>query len=111
LAAPELGCVALAHSDGAPLGYGVLTTKYSMEFGGLSASVEDLYVCAPSRGRGAGSALLAFLREDASRRGCVAMQVEVAADNAVALALYRAYGLVETGDNRLVLSGPLPVKP
>jgi ribosomal protein S18 acetylase RimI-like enzyme len=109
LTEPRLGSVALALVDEQPVGYGVMAVKHSMEFGGLIASVEDLFVRLEWRGHGAGSGLLEALLADARARGCLAAQVEVDGGNAVAVGLYEAYGLSRICDGRVVMVGALPV--
>lgn len=53
-----------------------------------------------SRRQGVGSTLLAAVEDTAQRRGVDRMFLEVADDNEVALAFYRAQGYVETGRRR-----------
>lgn len=56
-----------------------------------------LAVVPAARRRGAGRALLAAAMTEAARNGAAAMFLEVAEDNAAAIALYRAAGFRETG--------------
>lgn len=61
------------------------------------AEVLTIAVAGAERRRGIGAAVLADGLEDASRRGAQTVFLEVAVDNAAALALYRAAGFVEIG--------------
>lgn len=54
--------------------------------------VQTLAVAPAAQGRGIGARLLTDLLEEAARRGCRDVQLEVRADNAAALALYRRFG-------------------
>lgn len=107
LARPELGAVWLAQSGGEVAGHVVLTVRHAMEYGGLSAYIDDLFVRPAWRRHGVGRALLAELFRDCRARGCKAVQVEVGADNARALRLYGTFGLRPHQDGRVLLSAPL----
>ena len=107
LSRPELGCVWLVHSGPLPIGHAVLTVRYTMEHGGLSGYVDDLYVKPEFRRMGAGDALLNELFAECRARGCKFVHVEVGDSNAPALALYAKFGLLPAKDGRVLLSGPL----
>ncbi|MFY0408222.1 ribosomal protein S18-alanine N-acetyltransferase [Solicola sp. PLA-1-18] len=64
------------------------------------AEVMRLAVAPPGRGAGAGRALLRGLLDEARRRGCERVLLEVAADNEPALALYRSEGFAELSRRR-----------
>ncbi|HEX8071599.1 MAG TPA: GNAT family N-acetyltransferase [Pyrinomonadaceae bacterium] len=98
------GAVWLVACDGAPAGYVVLTIRFSMEFGGLDAFIDDLFVRAAYRRRGAGRAALRALFDECARLGVRAVHVEVGHDNAAAQALYASYGLAPGGDGRQMLT-------
>lgn len=68
--------------------------------GGRQAEVLTLAVAPDRWGQGIGSALLAALVDEAGRRGCVEVFLEVRADNARAQALYRRYGFADVGIRR-----------
>jgi ribosomal protein S18 acetylase RimI-like enzyme len=107
LSRPDLGCVWLVHSGPLPVGHAVLTVRYTMEHGGLSGYVDDLYVKPEFRRMGAGDALLSELFAQCQERGCKYVHVEVGATNEPALALYAKFGLVPAQDGRVFLSGPV----
>ena len=87
------GAAWLASYAGEPAGYVVLTVRFSMEYGGLDAFIDDLFVRPGCRRLGLGRAALRELFDECGRRGVLAMHVEVGRDNAAARALYRGYGL------------------
>lgn len=103
LADERLGQVWFIEADSRTVGYVVVTFCYSMEYGGTCAIVDDFYVQAAFRGRGLGKAALAEVRKYCADAGVRAIQVETGWENAVAKAVYRQTGFVETGRLHLIL--------
>lgn len=64
------------------------------------AEIITICVHPAGRRRGLGHALLAFAQTRAAAAGATRLFIEVAADNAAALALYRAAGFQEAGRRR-----------
>jgi GNAT superfamily N-acetyltransferase len=89
---PALGRVWILESDGQIGGYIVLTLGYSMEYGGRDAFVDDLFVRAPFRNRGLGTAAIETARAECEQLGVRAIHLEVGHDNDPALAVYRKAG-------------------
>jgi GNAT superfamily N-acetyltransferase len=102
---PSRGMAWIVKVDGEPAGHAVLTLRHSMEFGGLDAFVDDLFVRAKHRRRGLGRALLSALFDECSRRGVLAVHVETGADNVAARALYGSFGMIDR--RRLLLTTTL----
>lgn len=94
LADPRAGRAWLIRSGDQVAGYFVLTLGYSMEFGGVSAFLDDLFIRAAFRGRRLGTAALAALRAECEALGVRAVHLEVARDDEAAQGLYRAAGFV-----------------
>jgi [ribosomal protein S18]-alanine N-acetyltransferase len=67
---------------------------------GGDADVQTLAVAPSRRRRGTGSALLEALLDEAARRGCARVFLEVRADNLPALALYERFGFARVGVRR-----------
>jgi diamine N-acetyltransferase len=103
LSDPRLGHAWLIQADGLDVGYLVLTLGYSMEYGGLSAFVDDLFIRPAFRHAGLGTAALAEARAFCEALGVRAVHLEVARDNPVALALYRHAGFDDTNLQLLTL--------
>ena len=103
IAHPVHGAAWLIEESGNPVGHVVLSVRFAMEFGGLSAYIDDLFVRPGSRRQGAATTALDALLVECRRRGCRSLHVEVGADNQAATALYRRFGLVPGTDNRLML--------
>lgn len=99
----SLGAVWIVFNDSEPAGHVVLTIRFSMEYGGLDAFIDDLFVRPSYRRRGVGRAALRALFDECERRNVLAVHVEVAHDNAVAQALYRSYGLKPYSEDRQML--------
>ena len=108
LAAGSLGQVWLAEVDGEPAGHLVLTFGYSMEYGGRSAFVDDLFVRPALRNRGVGRALVGHARAICEGLGVRAMHLEVGRSNAAAQAVYRAVGFESTDRELLTLALAAP---
>lgn len=107
LSKPNWGGAWLALSGGQPIGHAVLSVRYTMEYGGLSGYVDDLFVRPSFRRRGVAHALLDALFADCGVRGCRSVQVEVGGENAAALGVYAKFGLAPHQDGRLLLAGGL----
>jgi ribosomal-protein-alanine N-acetyltransferase len=88
------------HYVAAEEGNGIVGYAGMMLPGGRQAEVLTLAVDAGYWGRGIGSALLTDLLEEAARRDCTEVFLEVRADNPRAQDLYRRYGFGEIGIRR-----------
>jgi GNAT superfamily N-acetyltransferase len=100
----SLGAAWIIVRDSEPAGYVVLTVRFSMEYGGLDAFVDDLFIRPSYRRRGLGRVALKALFDECERRNVLAVHVEVGHDNVAAKALYLGYGLEPGGDGRLMLT-------
>jgi GNAT superfamily N-acetyltransferase len=98
---PALGRVWMIEAEGEPAGYAVLAFGYSLEYRGLDAFVDDLYVVPARRGRGLGRAALEAVEAAARELGVRALHLEVERENASAGALYRDRGFRDN-DRRLM---------
>jgi len=90
--APQLGRVWLIVEDEEPVGYVALTFGYSLEFHGRDAFVDELFVRAERRGRGAGTAALRFVTDACPALDVHALHLEVERVNTAAQALHRRFG-------------------
>jgi ribosomal protein S18 acetylase RimI-like enzyme len=94
---PEYGRVYLLGANGKAVGYAVVALGFSLEFGGRSAFLDELYVRPSSRGRGTGSIALRLLQSACRSMGARSLALEVHLENARAEALYRREGFVSNG--------------
>ncbi len=108
LASDERGFVLLVRDGGNDVGHLVVTFGFSMEYGGLVAVLDDLYVRPHARGAGAAGRALAAMRAECAMRGIRAVHVETAHDNGRATAAYRRAGFepVERAHLTLRLAEP-----
>ena len=104
----ELGQVWLAEIDGHVAGHLVLTFCHSMEYGGRSAFIDDLFVRPALRNRGVGRALVGHARSVCEELGVRAMHLEVARTNEPAQAVYRKIGFESTDRELLTLALATP---
>jgi ribosomal protein S18 acetylase RimI-like enzyme len=89
------GVVWLATVDGALGGYALLSFYFSLEYGGRTAFVDELFMEEAYRGRGLGTSMLGLLEEEARRLGLKAIHLESEEENAGATALYLRLGFVD----------------
>jgi diamine N-acetyltransferase len=89
---PDWGGIWILEAEGRDAGYMVLTVCASIEFHGRMALLDELYVDDEFRGRGCGPEAIDFASEWARARGFTALRLELAADNAHALHVYRKAG-------------------
>src|SRR5579872_1065229 len=75
-----------------PVGLAYLAYTWTLEHGGQSAWLDELYVVPGERSRGVGTALLRAALDHAARRGCRAVDLEVEAAHARAARLYAREG-------------------
>src|SRR5688572_11673340 len=99
----RLGRIWLIQAGENDVGYAVVTFSYSMEFGGLNAFLDDLFIQAPFRDAGLGTAALREVRTFCVERSVRALHLETGRDNAVAQALYRRAGFTVTDRQLLTL--------
>ena len=102
------GSIWIVSEGDEPVGYGVLTFRFSMEFGGADAFIDDLFVRPGYRRRGAARAVLAAAFEESRRRGILAVHVETGHENVAAKALYGKFGLQDR--RRLLLTARLTAR-
>jgi GNAT superfamily N-acetyltransferase len=86
------GAPAEAWVDDSGVGYAILVPFWSNEFGGPMLYLDEVYVVPDARGRGVGTAIVAWARAEAQRRGCVRLALEVNHDNPRARRLYERLG-------------------
>jgi len=100
----DRGAAWIAQACGEPAGHVVLVLRHSMEFGGLTGIIDDLFVRPPFRRQGIGTALVGVAFEECRRLGAAAVEVEVGVDNPAAGNLYRSFGLAANDDGRRSLA-------
>ena len=76
----------------APVGYAIISFGWSVEFGGMDAFLDEIYLRPPVRGRGIASETLQALPAALAGAGVRAMHLEVDRDNDPARRLYTRAG-------------------
>jgi ribosomal protein S18 acetylase RimI-like enzyme len=92
LSQPDLGRGWIAHDDQQVLGYLLCSRVFSFEYGGPTATIDELYVIGESRGRGVGKLLVGTAETAMRELGCVHIEMEVAARNVRAQHFYSVLG-------------------
>lgn len=93
-AEPIRGRAVVASVDGSVVGYALLVSFWSNEYGGEICAIDELYVVPSQRNRGISTSLFAAITDDPSLFGRrpVALELEVTPDNTRARALYDRLG-------------------
>jgi GNAT superfamily N-acetyltransferase len=89
---PARGAFLLARDDARSLGLAYLAFTWTLEHGGKSAWLEELYVVPDARSHGIGERLLRAAMAHAKGAGCAAIDLEVDAGHARAARLYERAG-------------------
>ena len=89
---PRLGFVMLGRADGAVVGVAYVSHQWTLEYGGLTAWLEELYVLPEWRDRGVGRRLLRGVIDHASKVGCAAVDLEVEREHRRSEHLYERMG-------------------
>jgi ribosomal protein S18 acetylase RimI-like enzyme len=87
----RIGFILLAERE-QPVGYGVVTYNYDLEFAGRDAFITELYVSPAERGSGLGRQLLDAIEAHARARDVKALHLLVRPENTRAKRLYAARG-------------------
>ena len=102
LADERLGHVWIIQAEHQDVGHIVLTLKFAMEYSGLVACLDDLYVKPDWRDKGLSTAALVEARHFCERAGIRALTVEVGHNNGPAQTVYRRVGFAEAADRQLL---------
>ncbi len=100
---PSRGHIWLARIDGKAVGLAVISYTWTLEHGGLSCWLDELYVDPTVRSKGIGKDLLQSAIEVARSRGCAAVDLEVVEGHERAAKLYERHGFKRHNRVRWVL--------
>lgn len=95
VAEPDRGIVWVMRDAGAAIGYCVVTFGYSLEFHGVDAFLDELYVSESHRGKGIGRQAIELAERACRERGVRALHVEVERSNTEAQAVYHKLGFAD----------------
>ncbi len=96
------GLLLLAEHEGQAIGVAYVSLTWSIEHGGKSSWLEELYVLPEWRGRGVGTSMLESVLEEARRHGCAAVDLEVESAHERAAHLYSRHGFARHSRTRWV---------
>ena len=82
------GEVLLLESDGDTIGYAILVYFFSLEYGGDTVLLDELFIKEKHRGSGLGRQAISVILERCRKKGAHAVQLEVGNDNRRAARLY-----------------------
>ena len=89
---PRNGAAWLVKDGDDNVGYAIVTFGYSLEFHGVDAFLDELYIAGPYRGRGLGRRAVELAEDLCRERGVRALHLEVERTNMDAQAVYRKMG-------------------
>lgn len=89
---PSLGRTWVAVEGDRLLGYLVVVFLMSLEYGGIVAEIDELYVDRLDRGRGVGRSLLQAAREKLRQQGIASISLRVGKSNRVGIRFYKKLG-------------------
>jgi ribosomal protein S18 acetylase RimI-like enzyme len=96
------GAVYLIGPPRAPIGYMAVTFGWSLEFGGMDGSIDEIYVRPGVRGRGVATETLQALPRALSGAGLKALHLEIGRGDAKAEKLFARNGFKARADNVLM---------
>jgi GNAT superfamily N-acetyltransferase len=99
---PRKGMCLVARESGQIVGLAVISLAWTLEHGGKSAWLDELYVLPECRGRGVGRALLGQAVTAARELGCAAIDLEVDRAHSRAERLYAREGFQSLPRSRWV---------
>ena len=92
LATAARGAIFVADEQGMLLGYLAVVLVTSIEHQGLMGEIDEFYLLPAARSRGIGTRLLATAEAALAHRGCLRLQLQLGAANALASDFYRRHG-------------------
>jgi GNAT superfamily N-acetyltransferase len=101
-----LGRAWIAAVDGEPAGYLLAVFVFSLEFQGITAEIDELFVVDRFRGLGLGGQLLDAAEAHFRDSGCTHVALQIGRDNEAARAFYQRRGFAGRNGYELV-SKPL----
>ncbi len=88
----SLGFCLLAEKDGQPVGFAAISFAWTLEYGGKTAWLDELYVLPNERNAGIGEKLIDAVIAETKALGCKAIDLEVETEHQRAENLYKRKG-------------------
>lgn len=102
IANPSSGTAWLAFSNSTPVGYLLAVYVFSLENGGLTAEIDELYVLDSHRGQGIGARLLRAAETFLARDGCKNIALQLGRRNDAGRSFYVRQGYSARSDYELL---------
>ena len=99
---PKRGFFLIALRDGLCIGVAFVSFIWTLEHGGHSGWLEELYVVPEHRASGVGTQLLEAVIATAGAAGCAALDLEIDSDHDRVRSLYERHGFTALPRNRVV---------
>jgi GNAT superfamily N-acetyltransferase len=100
---PGLGFVWLAYADEQPAGVCVVCYAISTSIGGVVAKLDDVFVTAPHRAHGVGTAMIRALASELRDQGVRRIDTSLHIENRRGAGFYEKLGFKSLGEERLAL--------
>jgi len=97
-----LGFILKAKDNNQLLGFAAVSFAWTLEHGGKSAWLDELYVVPEHRNKGIGTVLIGKAIVEAEKQGCLAADLEVDSDHRRAENLYKRMGFQKLARRRWV---------
>lgn len=91
----NLGAGWIAIVEDVAVGYLFAVHIFSLEYFGLTAEIDELFVLASQRGKGIGAELLSVAESEFTRRGCTNISLQLSRANNSARDFYQSLGYTE----------------
>lgn len=102
IAHEDLGCAWIAREGRSSIGFAIVSMAWTLELGGKSAWLDELYVLPQWRNAGVGTLLIESVIEKLRKLGCLAIDLEVDDDHRRAESLYARFGFESLERSRWV---------
>lgn len=99
---PSRGYFLVARRDGAAIGVAFVSFIWTLEHGGHSGWLEELFVAPEHRGGGVGTQLLDAVITAAEAAGCAALDLEIDSAHERVRSLYERHGFASLPRSRVV---------
>lgn len=89
---PHLGSVWVARESDVMVGYLIAVLLFSLEYQGIAAEIDEIFVVQQARGHGIGAALVKTAESTLAAAGCRFIQLQLGISNVTARAFYGRRG-------------------
>ena len=102
LSTPQLGVAWIAVKDHVPVGYLLAVFVFSLEHGGLTAEIDELFVSSSCRGTGIGGSLIQTAEAFLAQTGCTNVALQLRRGNESGRTFYTGQGYLHRSSYELL---------